>query len=347
MNNPKISLILPCYNVAKYLPKCLDSIINQTYINLEIICVNDGSKDNTLDVLNEYKSKDNRIIIIEQENQGLSDARNTGINHATGDYIMFVDSDDWIDVQTCEYATQKFCEHNVDLVFWSYVKEYESTSEIKYIIDDKEKYFNEEETRHLHRRLVGLFDNELSHPENADSFVTAWGKMYKTDIVKNVSFVSTKEIGTEDALFNIYAFIGIKTAYYLPNPFYHYRKDNETSLTNTYKPLLFTQWNHLYDLIEQFLKNNDYQQDFKTAINNRICLSIIGLGLNILEAEKGINKVKEIKRIISSPRYRQAYKQLKLKYFPIHWKVFFAFAKYNCALGLYIMLKAIKMLIGK
>ena len=343
----KISIVVPIYNVEAYLSKCLQSLINQTYKNIEIICVVDGSPDNSIEVCRNFAQEDSRIVVIEQENKGLSGARNTGILNATGDYIMFVDSDDWIDTQTCETAIKKFDEHGVDIVFWSYTKEYESHSEIKYIIDDKEKYFNAEETKNLHRRLVGLFGEELAHPENADSFVTAWGKLYKIDAVKGVEFVSTKEIGTEDALFNIYVFKNIKTAYYMPNPFIHYRKDNETSLTNTYKPLLFNQWNHLYDLVEQFIEDNCYPNDFKVAFNNRICLSLIGLGLNETHANKSIvGKIKTIKGMISTKRYRTAYKQLTLKYFPIHWKLFFTFAKYNMSIGTFILLSVINMILS-
>ena len=90
MNNPKISVIVPVYNVEKYLSECLDSIINQTLKDIEIICVNDGSTDNSLSILKEYASKDNRIKIIDKENEGLGYTRKVGLDNATGDYILFV-----------------------------------------------------------------------------------------------------------------------------------------------------------------------------------------------------------------------------------------------------------------
>ena len=94
---PKISVIVPIFNVEKYLKECLESIINQTFKDIEIICINDGSTDNSLDILNQYAEKDNRIKVITQSNQGLSAARNTGIKYANGEYISFIDSDDYID----------------------------------------------------------------------------------------------------------------------------------------------------------------------------------------------------------------------------------------------------------
>lgn len=97
MEKIKISVIVPIYNVEQYLSQCLDSIINQTYTNLEIILINDGSTDNSEKICNQYKLLDPRIIVIHKTNGGLSDARNTGIKIATGDYISFVDADDFID----------------------------------------------------------------------------------------------------------------------------------------------------------------------------------------------------------------------------------------------------------
>ena len=97
----KISIIIPVYKVEKYLDKCVESVVNQTYKNLEIILVDDGSPDNCPKMCDEWAEKDKRIKVIHKENGGLSDARNFGIEKATGDYLMFLDSDDYLDVTTC------------------------------------------------------------------------------------------------------------------------------------------------------------------------------------------------------------------------------------------------------
>ena len=101
----KVSIIVPVYNVASYLSKCLDSCINQTLYDIEIICVDDGSTDNSGELLDEYKAVDSRIQVIHKENGGLSSARNYGLDHANGDYIAFVDADDWIEENTFERLT--------------------------------------------------------------------------------------------------------------------------------------------------------------------------------------------------------------------------------------------------
>ena len=95
-NKPEVSVIIPVYNVEKYLERCLDSVINQSFTDIEIICVNDGSTDNSLEILKYYEQMDDRVIVIDKENQGLSETRNLGINISNGKYITFIDSDDWI-----------------------------------------------------------------------------------------------------------------------------------------------------------------------------------------------------------------------------------------------------------
>lgn len=105
----KLSVIIPVYNVEKYLKRCLDSVINQTLKDIEILCINDGSTDDSLSILEEYKSKDSRIVIISQGNKGLAATRNVGIENAKGEYLAFVDSDDWINSKflECLYSSAK------------------------------------------------------------------------------------------------------------------------------------------------------------------------------------------------------------------------------------------------
>ena len=344
-----VSVIIPVYNVEKYLPKCLDSVTGQTYEQLEIICVNDGSPDNSAAVLENYAKKDGRIKVVYQKNQGLSDARNTGIQSATGEYTVFLDSDDWLDTGAIAHAVTFAEDNNCDVVMWGYTREFGDKAVEKRIFDG-DRIFGQEETRNLHRRLAGLAGDELTNPENTDALVTAWGKLYRTDIIKEnaISFVDTKIIGTEDLLFNMYYFGFANSSAFIDKPYNHYRKDNETSLTRSYKSELFGQWSELYSRIRAYIDENDLGEDFASALDNRICLSMIGLGLNELcNKASHTERIKNIKSIITSPKYKAAYKKLELGYFPIHWKVFFFLCKKRCAPGVYLLLIAMQMLIGK
>ena len=124
-NKPLISVIVPVYNVEKYVGRCITSNINQSYTNLEIIVVNDGSTDNSLSVCESYAAKDNRIKLITQENRGLSGARNTGLRHYTGEYVTFVDSDDWIHRNMVEYLYNALIRHKSEMSLCASLRVYE------------------------------------------------------------------------------------------------------------------------------------------------------------------------------------------------------------------------------
>ncbi len=342
----KVSVIIPAYNVEKYVQKCVESVMNQTYKNLEILCVNDGSTDETFKILSSLACCDSRINLINQQNQGLSGARNTGLENCSGEYVMFLDGDDWIDNNAVEKSVEQIKEENAQLVMWNYIREFPGTSVPKNIFAEHKLVFENESMTHLHRRMAGLMSKELADPSNADSAVTAWGKLYTAQCLENCRFTDTKLIGTEDALFSLQALCNVKKAVFIGEYFNHYRKDNLSSLTRKYKPSLFWQWQTLYDKMAQVIKENSLP--FEDVLDNRIALSIIGLGLNeLINTTSFFEKSKKIKEIISSPRYKRAYKNLPLKYFPIHWKVFFAFCKASNGIGVLILLKCIDKIISR
>lgn len=349
---PKISIIVPCYNVEKYVVKCLDSLVKQTFTEIEIVAVNDGSTDRTSDILDKYAKKDSRIVIINQKNQGLSGARNTGIEKARGKYVILVDGDDWIDPETCVTAYNTAINNDADVVMWSYVREYENLSLPK-IIFNEDIIFEKNQCKSLHRRFVGLVDDELTNPENFDSIVTAWGKMYKRQIIieNQIKYIDLKKIGTfEDGLFNLEYYAFVKKAVFINKCFNHYLKTNSTALTQSYKPMLFQHYKALFGLIDEYISSNNLPPDFKTALNNRICYSLIGLGLTECiknNPKNTFQRIKFIETVLKDPVYRSALKQLGIKYFPVRWKVFYSCAKLNFATGIYMLLLVINRIIQR
>lgn len=341
MIHPLISIVVPVYNVEYYLQECLDSLINQTYQNIEIIIVNDESPDNCLQIIEDYARKDARVKYIDQKNTGLSGARNAGVHLSRGDFIMFVDSDDWLDLKTVEILASKM--YDFDLVVCSYMRCYNVS-----FIPRNFDMVGIVSGATFQRRLVGLLDEELRDPGQADTLVTAWGKLYKSVIIKsnNIQFISTKEIGTEDLLFNVQYCNCISKVFIFNIPLYMYRRNNVSSLTSTFKPALFKQWTRLYEKITSLISAKD--TSYHIAFKNRTALSIIGLGLNEMQNPKGFrDRIKNLKQILSDPLYDKAYKQLQLKYFPLHWKLFFVFAKYKVVLGVYLMLVGINYFVNK
>lgn len=204
---PAISVIVPVYNTQKFLEKCLESIINQTFKDIEIICINDGSTDNSMSILNDYSEKDSRIKIINQKNAGLSCARNTGINNAKGEYIGFVDSDDWIDLDFFEKLYNAAKNYDADI----------ASAGIKRVRSYKWKYNlkikEEEVTENTDRKFV-LCDV----PEKC----YVWNKIYRLEKIKQFSLYFEAGIYFEDRCFTCEALSKLKRLVVVPDTYYNY-----------------------------------------------------------------------------------------------------------------------------
>lgn len=342
---PKVSIIVPVYNVAPYLQQCMDSLISQTYRNIEIICIDDGSTDASGEILDQYAAADVRISVRHTPNSGVASARNTALSYATGEYVTFVDGDDWIDTTTCEKALLQAETQHADLVMWPYIREFPNHSAPKVIFPEG-KSFDKNECRELQRRMIGLWGNELARPENADALCTVWGKLYHREIIEknNIRFADLRRIGTyEDGLFNLYYFAHVKRAVYIPDYLSHYRKN--TGMTSKYRSELISQWKNLFSDMRSYIKVHECDSGFERALDNRISLSIIGLGLNAL-ALPNHEALHEIHSILSEKEYRIAIKKLPMRYFSPHWWAFFACCKLNFALGVFLLLKCMERIKG-
>ena len=231
-----ISVIVPVYNAEAYVSRCLESILNQTYRDIRVVCVNDGSTDGTGAILEDFRRRDSRVEVLARENSGLSASRNAGLERADGEYVMFADADDWLDAHACADAVKAMRERDADIVFWSYVKEYESVSS-PVLFWPEEHVFEGEAMAWLRTRLLGPGGAELARPERMDSYGTAWGKLYRRSLFRDAesAFVDTALIGSaEDVLCNLSLFGAARRAVYIPSTFYHYRKTASGALTRRY-----------------------------------------------------------------------------------------------------------------
>jgi len=244
-----ISIVMPVYNARQYLSQSIGSIQNQTLKDIELICVNDGSHDDSLSVLKAFAAEDSRIHIIDKKNEGVAQARNDGMKAASSDYVMFVDADDWIEYDTCRIIYDRIRQDDADVVMWSYISETSEHSVVKMLFDKDSIFKGSQVRKKIYRRLIGPIDEELAHPELSSSLCTVWGKLYKKSVIElsNALFVDLAEIGTyEDGLFNLAVFRNAEKVVYINKPFYHYRKVNMQSITIRYNPNLLSQWKHLY-----------------------------------------------------------------------------------------------------
>lgn len=170
---PVISVIIPIYNVEKYLARCLDSVVNQTYPNLEIILVNDGTPDGSVAIAEAYQEKDKRIKLLHQENAGLSEARNTGIATATGDYIAFLDSDDWLELDAYEYLLQLLVAHDADISIGGIRRTERVVSETS--SENQVELLTQKEYA---KRYFKIGSQEIHY--------YVWNKLYRRDVVTEV-----------------------------------------------------------------------------------------------------------------------------------------------------------------
>lgn len=216
----KVSVIIPIFNAQKYLHKCLDSVINQTYNNLEIICVDDGSTDSSNKIIKEFQNKDHRIILLNKENGGVSSARNIGLIEATGDYLMFLDSDDYLDFNAISTCIQFLNESSIDIIRFNYIKIYKHLS-----INNKSYFKDECIFEYPFRDIINqIYIN--------DNYCSACGTMYKSSIAKRHKFNEDIKIG-EDFLFFINCLLDSKKIYVCNKNMYYY-VFNDASATSVF-----------------------------------------------------------------------------------------------------------------
>lgn len=222
MSNYAVSIVVPVYNAEKYLSKCIDSILNQTFKNFELILVNDGSKDNSLIICEDYKVSDRRIKVINKKNEGVSIARNIGINSAKGKYIMFIDSDDWIESNMVEKMYDAI--QNSDIAVCG-----SKTVEKNKIIDNTLYQSFTKEKNLIGKEIINLI-NRVQHR-------CVWNKIYKISILKKNNIMFNEEIKCgEDSIFNFTYFKYINSIKIIPDSLYNYNRIVTDSITLRYLP---------------------------------------------------------------------------------------------------------------
>ncbi|WP_054834610.1 glycosyltransferase family 2 protein [Methanobrevibacter arboriphilus] len=253
VDNIKISVIVPVYNVEKYLSNCLDSIINQSLEDIEIICVNDGSTDNSLKILEEYAANDNRIRIITKKNEGLGAARKTGLDNSSGgEYILFVDSDDYIKNDACEKVYGNALSNDSELVFFNFCDFNENRVFDPCISCNAfNSLKNSENFNNLTFKAYEIKECVLN------SYFSAWSKLYKKSFLyKYDDFYFPKHRIFEDLFFHVQVIIRAERISYCNEGLYLYRRSNSNSIMNNTREKVFDVFIAI-NLIKEFLIKND------------------------------------------------------------------------------------------
>ena len=331
MKNSKISIIVPVYNVEKYLKECIESLINQTYKDLEILLIDDGSKDNSGKICDEYANKDKRIKVIHQENSGVSKTRNYGIELATGDYVMFVDSDDWLEENTCELLIKEIKTQNKDMIIFNFCKEFEN----KCIRNAN--YQNISDDFDIKKIQAKILAPTMNVPGIAGKgYSLAVNKIILKDVIKNNRFLfEGKKSVYEDGLFYYLLLENKIKIGFLNEYLYHYRII-PSSLSHSYNKDIF----EINDIIVKNINNqrnnhkNDSYYDESFAIRKMLnIIYVISLNINTKINKKNIlYKRKQIKQELEKAVYRDIYttirinnldKKLKIYYLLFRYKMYF------------------------
>ncbi len=314
--NEKISIIVPVYKVEQYINECINSVIRQTYKNIEIILVDDGSPDKCPNICDDFAKKDKRIKVIHQKNKGLSGARNTGIKISTGKYICFVDSDDFIADDYVEFLYNNLIYNNVDISMCGFVDYYSESKKVCKLVKNIKKIYKKEEAQ-IYLNILGYFD------------VASWNKLYKRELFDNIKFPIDKTCEDWRIMFKIID--KAEKIYYDSTVKYYYRK-RENSIT--------TSKNIRLDAIEaalsaiEFYKKNQYTKVLPYAYQS-LMISCLGTLNHMISnndyfyLEKIMSIVKNNKRFVSLKKIKFV-KKIQLFIFmhvPIFYIKLFSFLK--------------------
>ena len=298
----KITIIVPVYNVEHYLDKCLDSLISQTYKNLEIIVINDGSTDNSGIICQEYAQKDNRIIYVEKENGGQSEARNMGLDRMTGSYVTFVDSDDWVEADYVETLYQKITEYQADIAVGNYYSYNEQEGIFCFHIFGSSYYEKVYDN-------VSIFENfyESEHMKNF-ALICVGGKLYKSDLFRELRF----EVGKlgEDGYLNQKIYLLAEKTIYLNKGLYAYRQREGSS-----SRIWTEKWMHaLVDAMSEritLLANMNYPLEKHLAVYRQMLEVSIANGQASGLSDTATYKEFEMKRTLLNQLSVQSQKEKK------------------------------------
>lgn len=288
MEKPLVSIIVPVYKVPEqYLRKCIESLINQTLQNIEILLVDDGSPDDCGEICDTYAKKDERIKVLHKENGGLSSARNYGCKYATGKWVMFVDGDDWIDPAMCKDMYYTGQENNVQLVMCGMSKDYGRTSvNYKYPLKENSIY-DKEGCKWLQQQLLVFTSNiAVAYAKLINRNLLIENQIFHDEILRQ---------GAEGLEFNLRLFEKLESAIFINKPFYHYiYNDNSISASHNEENHEFVI--RCFEKIKKFIDSSENRERLVSWFDNRLLYVIITTAISGYFNPSNIEPYKDKKR---------------------------------------------------
>lgn len=338
MENELISIIVPIYNVSKYLDRCMESLLKQTYTNIEIIMVDDGSPDDCGSKCDDYASRDRRIKVIHKQNAGLGMARNSGLDIANGKYVAFIDSDDYVDIEMIEKLYHRLQNTKADTCFCRY---YNVTAEKMNILAPeiyKKNNYQQDEIKEI---LLGMIGSLPEEPGDVEIGMSVWKGLYSLDIINKskIRFQSERKYISEDIIFHIEYLQKAQKVVVEETPNYYYC-DNGGSLTKSYKANRFEMEKILFQKVINELDKIFQEEEY----NQRLFKSFLGRVRRCISQEVNDNSNrknvrKNIKQICEDQLVQSVIEKFDDKNLQVTKRMVNFFMKYKMVLALYCVFK--------
>lgn len=310
---------MPAHNAEDYLEETVNSLTSQTHKDLEIILINNGSIDATLEICERLAAEDNRIIVLNSEEAGVSKARNRGLDIMTGEYVTFVDSDDWLESIAIERAVENIIGTQSDIVIWSFFKNYDEREVPLALLPGEEAIFEtEQEKEFLYLKSIYAHYQKLSSANDVP-VGTTWCKLYRSKLIQEHNFRFKPElIRAEDVIFSIYAFSAANKIYYFNENLYHYRIHSD-SICNSSRFIedTLTPFETLIAELQKFANFTPLKERVNDVIYYRI-IQIIYWHFdynyfNPLNPESLLERRKEFLGVIHKSHYQEALENVDIK----------------------------------
>lgn len=313
MNQPLVTIIIPIYNAEKYIARCVSSCLEQEYTNIELLLINDGSKDASGRICDEFAKGDSRVHVIHKENSGVSDTRNLGIREAKGEYLQFMDADDWITSDATKLLVKNAVEHDCDMVIADFYRVSGEKKSVKGAIDEEGLITRNQFAEYMMENPSDFYYGVL------------WNKLYRTSIIKEQQIFMDQTLSwCEDFLFNLEYLRFVKTVYVLQSPIYYYVKtkgslvSQSANFTNSVK-MKFT----MFEYYQQFYQNvfTEKEYDKKKLSLYRFLIDSAGDGGVLMNQSLEKSLAEDIKgkglladRLRNELRLRRSFQVIALKY---------------------------------
>lgn len=332
---PKVSIIVPCWGVEKYLDKCVDSLVNQTLEDIEIILVDDESPDCVPEMCDEWSKKDGRIKVVHKKNAGLGMACNSGLDVATGEYVAFCDSDDWVELNTYEALYSKAKEEDLDAVYYSF--KFVDMNGVP-LLKDSLSYSNEKlnSTVTIHSMMKGMIASKPNDINERQYQASAKVALYRKRIIddKGIHFVSERKIPSEDLLFNLDFLSNSTVVSTISEKFYNYRI-NPASITHSVKrnayQLSKTLMQKLMSLVGEYhLGEDGLNRVYRLfiAMNRSLIIRILNSNLSPSEQSDIISE------ITKDEIWENVWSTYPIKEMPFKHRIFLWLTYKKCSIGL-------------